>query len=94
MENRQPERGRRSVDIRLIAQQRERIGQLWATLPAGHASASAALPRLDRFQCSNRFCAGNRELGRAMKTGLLLRYMSEPQLRARVRRGACLLFRA
>ena len=87
------ERGRRSVDVRLIAQQWERIGQLCDALPAGDASASAALRRLNRFQSSNRFCAANRELGRVMKTGLLLQRMSEPQLRASVRRGACSLFR-
>ena len=29
----------------------------------------------------------NRELGRALKTEFVLQYMSEPQLRAKVRRG-------
>ena len=46
--------------------------------PAGHATASAALQRLNRFQASNRFYAANRELGRALKTEFLLQYMSEP----------------
>ena len=55
--------------------------------PAGHATASAALQRLNRFQASNRFYAANRELGRALKTEFVLQYMSEPQLRAKVRRG-------
>ena len=54
------ERGRRSVNVRLIAESWERIGQ---------------------------FCAANRELGHVMKTGRLLQRMSEPQRRARVRRG-------
>ena len=31
--------------------------------------------------------AANRELGRALKTEFVLQYMSEPQLRAKVRRG-------
>ena len=54
---------------------------------AGHATASAALERLNRFQASNRFYAANRELGRALKTEFVLQYMSEPKLRAKVRRG-------
>ena len=45
------------------------------------------LQRLNRFQASNRFYAANRELGRALKTEFVLQYMSEPQLRAKVRRG-------
>ena len=79
--------GRRSVNIRLIAEQRERIGQFYAAFPAGHATASAALQRLNHFQASNRFYAYNRELGRALKTEFVLQYMSEPTLRTRVRRG-------
>ena len=80
-------RGPRSVNFRLIAEQWERIGQFYAAFPAGHATASAALQRLNRFQASNRFYAANRELGRALETEFLLQYMSEPQLRAKVRRG-------
>ena len=49
--------------------------------------ASAALQRLNRFQASNRFYAADRDLGRALKTESVLQYMSEPQLRAKVRRG-------
>ena len=61
--------------------------RFYAAFPAGHATASAALQRLNRFQASNRFYAANRELGRALKTEFVLQYMSEPQLRAKVRRG-------
>ena len=81
------QRGRRAVNFRLIAQQWDRIGQFYAAFPAGHATASAALQRLNRFQASNRFYAANRELGRALKTEFVLQYMSEPKLRAKVRRG-------
>ena len=70
-----------------LAEQWDRIGQFYAAFPAGHATASAALQRLNRFQASNRFYAANRELGRALKTEFVLQYMSEPQLRAKVRRG-------
>ena len=61
--------------------------QFYAAFPAGHATASAALQRLNRFPASNRFYAANRELGRALKTEFVLQYMSEPKLRAKVRRG-------
>ena len=81
------QRGRRAVNFHLIAEQWDRIGQFYAAFPAGHATASAALQRLNRFQASNRFYAANRELGRALKTEFVLQYMSEPQLRAKVRRG-------
>ena len=81
------QRGRRAVNFRLIAEQWERIGQFYAAFPAGHATASAALQRLNRFQASNRFYAANRELGRVFKTEFVLQYMAEPQLRAKVRRG-------
>ena len=81
------QRGRRAVNFRLIAEQWDRIGQFYAAFPAGHATASAALQRLNRFRASNRFYAANRELGRALKTEFVLQYMSEPKLRAKVRRG-------
>ena len=80
------QRGRRA-NFRLIAEQWDRIGQFYAAFPAGHATASAAFQRLNRFQASNRFYAADRELGRALKTEFVLQYMSEPQLRAKVRRG-------
>ena len=50
-------RGRRAVNFRLIAEQWDRIGQFYAAFPAGHATASAALQRLNRFQASNRTAA-------------------------------------
>ena len=53
------------MNFRLIAEQLHRIGQFYAASPAGHATASAALQRLNR--ASNRFYAANRELGRALK---------------------------
>ena len=81
------QRGRRAVNFRLIAEQWDRIGQFYAAFPAGHATASAALQRLNRFQASNRFYAANRELGRALKTEFVLQYMSEPKLRAKVAAG-------
>ena len=80
-------RGRRAIDFRLIAEQWDPMGQFHAAFPQGHATASAALQGLNRFHASNRLHAANRELGRVLKTEFLLHCMSEPQLRARVRRG-------
>ena len=51
------QRGRRAVNFRRLAEQWDRIGQFYAAFPAGHATASAALQRLNRFQASNRFYA-------------------------------------
>ena len=50
-------RGRRAVNFRLIAEQWDRLVQFYAAFPAGHATASGALQRLNRFQASNRFYA-------------------------------------
>jgi len=60
--------------------------------PAGYATASAALQRLNRFQASNRFYAANRELGRALKTEFVLQHVVSP-VRARVKPGARQLVR-
>ena len=56
------QRGRRAVNFRLIAEQWDRLGQFYAAFPTGHATASAALQRLNRFQASNRFYAANRPI--------------------------------
>jgi len=80
-------RGRRAIDFRLIAEQWDPMGPFHAAFPQGHATASAALQRLNRFPASNRFHAANREFGRVLKTAFVLHGMSEPQLRSRVRRG-------
>ena len=46
-----------------------------------------ALKRLVACSAKNRFYRANRDLGRVFKTEFLLSYLSEPQLRARTRRG-------
>ena len=54
---------------------------------SGHTTASVALKRLASCTAKNRFYRANRDLGRVFKTEFLLGYLSEPQLRARIRRG-------
>src|SRR3984893_6879156 len=63
------------------------MGQLYASLKTGHVTASVALKRLVTFSGKNRFYRANRELGRIFKTEFILQYLSEPELRGRIRRG-------
>ncbi len=46
-----------------------------------------ALKRLASCSAKNHFYRANRDLGRVFKTEFLLSYLSEPQLRTRIRRG-------
>ena len=63
------------------------MGQLYASLKTGHVTASVALKRLVGFSAKNRFYRANRDLGRIFKTEFILQYLSEPELRRRIRRG-------
>ncbi len=66
------------------------MGSHWpipCSLPCRHTTASAALQRTNRFRPSNRFYAAIRELGHALNTEFVLQYVSDPQLRPRVRQG-------
>jgi TnpA family transposase len=77
----------RTIDPAVIAEQWDRMGQLYATLRDGHVTASVALRRLVAYSARNRFYRANRNLGRILKTEFILQYMSEPELRGRIRRG-------
>jgi len=77
----------RTIDTKLIAEQWDRIGQLYGSLAKNHVTASVALKRLVAFSSKNRFYKANRDLGRIFKTEFILQYMSEPELRGRIRRG-------
>ena len=63
------------------------MGQFYASLESGHTTASVALQRLVSCTAKNHFYRANRDLGRIFKTEFLLSYLSEPRLRARIRRG-------
>src|SRR5271165_4422568 len=60
----------------------------YASLKTGHVTASVALKRLVGFSAKNRFYRANRDLGRIFKTEFILQYLSEPELRRRIRRGS------
>jgi TnpA family transposase len=80
-------RADRTIDAQVITEQWDRMGQFYASLASGHTTASVALRRLAAYSPKNRFYCAHRELGRVFKTEFILHYMSEPQLRARIRRG-------
>lgn len=81
--------GRRDRTIHLdwIRDQWDRMGQFYASLESGHATASTALKRLAGYSGKNQFYRANRELGRVFKTEYILQYMSDPLVRQRVRQG-------
>lgn len=81
------ERADRTLDAQVIAEQWDRMGQFYASLATGHTTASVALKRLASCSAKNHFYRANRDLGRVFKTEFLLSYLSEPQLRTRIRRG-------
>jgi len=70
-----------------IVEQWDKMGQFYASLEKGHATASTALKRLVGFSEKNHFYRANRELGRIFKTENILEYMSDPLLRKNRRRG-------
>jgi TnpA family transposase len=80
-------RADQTIDTEQIAEQWDRMGQLYASLKTGHVTVSVALKRLVGFSAKNHFYRANRDLGRIFKTEFLLSYLSEPRLRARIRRG-------
>jgi TnpA family transposase len=80
-------RADQTIDTEQIAEHWDRIGQLYASLKTGHVTASVALKRLVGFSAKNRFYRANRDLGRIFKTEFILQYLSEPELRRRIRRG-------
>jgi TnpA family transposase len=81
-------RADRTIDPQVIAEQWDRMGQFYASLESGHTTASVALKRLASCTAKNRFYRANRDLGRVFKTEFLLSYLSEPQLRSRIRKGS------
>jgi TnpA family transposase len=80
-------RAESTIDLQVIAEQWNRMGQSNASLESGQTTASVALKRLASCTAKNRFYRANRDRGRISKTEFLLGYLSEPQLRARIRRG-------
>ena len=68
----------RTIHLDWICEQWDRMGQFYASLENGHATASTALKRLAGYCGKNHFYRANRELGRIFKTEYILQYMSDP----------------
>jgi len=79
--------GNRTIHLDWIEDQWDRMGQFYASLEAGHTTASVALKRLNSCSSKNQFYRANRELGRVFKTEFILRYNSDASLRRRIQRG-------
>ena len=65
-------RADQTIDTEQIAEQWDRMGQLYASLKTGHVTASVALKRLVGFGAKNRFYRASRDLGRIFKTKFIL----------------------
>ena len=74
--------------MHFIVDQWDRMGQFYASLEAGHVTASIALKRLTAFTEKNHFHRANVELGRILKTEHILSWMTDPQKRKRTRKGS------
>jgi TnpA family transposase len=77
----------RTIHLDWICEQWDRIGQFYASLERGHATASTALKRLASYSGKNHFYRANRELRRVFKTEFILQFLSDPATRQRIRRG-------
>jgi hypothetical protein len=70
----------------------EHVAKSMKKVSTGKRTSSATIflrnfPRLVSCTAKNHFYRANRDLGRIFKTEFLLSYLSEPRLRARIRRG-------
>ncbi len=79
--------GRGRERIQAPVDQGEHSQAISSSLASGHTTAAVALKRLVACPAKNRFYRAHRDLGRVFKTEFLLSYLSEPQLRSRIRRG-------
>jgi len=63
------------------------MGQFFASLEAGHSTASIALKRLVSYGPKNQFYRGALQAARVFKTEFILTLLRDPALRRRQRRG-------
>jgi TnpA family transposase len=78
---------KRTLHLDWITSHWDRIGQFFASFAAGQSTASVALKRLLACGPRNHFYRAVRELGRLYKSIFILDYLSDPQLRRRIRQG-------
>jgi len=78
---------RHTIDMDAIVDQWDRMGHFYASLEAGHVTASTALKRLTGHTERNLFYKANLQLGRILKTEHILLWMADPLRRKRTRKG-------
>jgi len=73
-----------TIDWELIATHLPDMLRVALSIKAGSITPSTILRRLGTYSRKNRLYHAFRELGRAVRTGFLLRYMIDPELRATI----------
>ena len=76
-----------TIEMNSIVDQWDRMAQFYASLKAGHVTASTALKRLTGHTEQNLFYKANLQLGRILKTEHILLWMADPHKRKRTRKG-------
>ena len=78
------ERGRNVIDWRLIERHWQDLMQVAISISEGRLSSATLMRRLRSNSRKNRIYKVFREVGRSVRTVALLRYLADPQLRARI----------
>lgn len=78
---------RHIIKMTPVIEQWDRMGHFYASLKAGHVTASTALKRLTGHTEKNLFYQANLYLGRILKTEHILYWMADPFKRKRTRKG-------
>lgn len=76
-----------TIKMKHIVDNWDRMAQFYASLEAGHVTASTALKRIVGFTSKNHFYQANVQLGRILKTEHILQWMADPRKRRRTRKG-------
>ena len=76
-----------TIKMKYIVDNWDRMAQFYASLEAGHVTASTALKRIVGFTSKNHFYQANVQLGRILKTEHILYWMADPHKRKRTRKG-------
>ncbi len=76
-----------NIRMSAITGQWDRMAHFYASIAAGHITASVALKRLLALNPKNEFYNANMQLGRILKTENTLQNMIDPEMRKRKHRG-------
>jgi len=76
-----------TIKMNYVVDNWDRMAQFYASLEAGHVTASTALKRIVGFTSKNHFYQANLQLGRILKTEHILYWMADPHKRRRTRKG-------